>query len=58
MIFRCIVVVCTPWAFISQDCWGLPDKNPKELYVLFEVIDDLSFLGALVVKNLPAEFEP
>ena len=54
MIFGYIVVVCTPWALISQDCWSLPDKNPKELYILVEVIDDLGFLGALVVKNLPA----
>ena len=51
MIFGYIIGVCTPWALISQDCWGLPDKNPKELYILFEVIDDLGFPGALVSKE-------
>ena len=54
MIFVCIIVICTPWAFMDQGCWGLPDKNPKEQYVLFEVTNDLGFTGALVVKNLPA----
>ena len=54
MTFVCIIVICTPWAFMDQDCWGLPDKNPKEQYVLFEATNDLGFLAALVVKNLPA----
>ena len=54
MIFVWIIVICTPWAFMDQHCWGLPDKNPKEQYVLFEVTNDLGFTGALVVKNLPA----